>query len=111
MLKISSVLSLDVHRPLERDLVVRAHAGVSGECYPQGFEIHEVKWVTKLGESFLKPLPKPWLSSLGALPGSLLPVGKWEVLRDVTNRLNPQCHQLVQFRCRNTWQVLDVVHR
>jgi hypothetical protein len=49
--KISTGLSLDVHRPLERDSVVWAHAGVSGECHPQGFEVHEVDRVTKFGES------------------------------------------------------------
>jgi len=90
VLQFCSRLSLHVDRPLKRDVVVRAHAGVSRESRINRLEVHEEEGMGERTEFLLQPLSEPGAVILHRIAGPPLPRGQRIIRRDVVDGADSQ---------------------
>jgi hypothetical protein len=111
VLQFCSRLSLHVDRPLKRDVVVRAHAGVSRESWINRLEVHEEEGMGERTEFLLQPLSEPGLVSLHRIAGPSLTRRQRIIRRDIVDGADSQFDELSHPQGPYAGQERDMVSR
>src|SRR5271165_3999221 len=111
MLGCSARLSLHMHAPLERNLVVWAHPRKSRQSRIHGFEVSEVERILQLAQLFYDFRAVPRLSHLHAGTRTTEPPCERVVLGDVVNGLDAESDKLCDRAGMNSGKTQNVIFR
>src|SRR5690348_17301384 len=93
-----------MHRPLEWEVVVRAHPCEGWKCPIHGLEVAEVQRIRQPIQHTMKLPAEPWLPRLHARRGTSLNVAQRVVGGDVADRLNVHSLKLLDGAGVDSWQ-------
>src|SRR5277367_594428 len=104
-------LSLHMHAPLERNLIVGTHPRKAWQGRVHGFEINEVERILQLAQLFSDFRAEPRLSHLHTGTRTTEPSCERVVLGDVVNRLDAESDKLCDRAGMNSGKPENVIFR
>src|ERR1700688_516347 len=111
MLGCSTRLSLHMHAPLERNLIVGTHPCKAWQGRVHSLEISEVQRVRQTTQHVTEFGTVPRLARLHACSCTTLNLRQYEVVWDVHDRLHSHCVQFLHCAGMEAWQEPDVILR
>ena len=111
MVGFCSGLSLHMHTPLKRDVIIGLHARKSRDRRVDCFKICEVQRIIELCQFRRQFRAEPRVACLNGGAGMPLNLAQLEVIGYIANQIDADLFQFLRCAGMESWQVADVAIR